>query len=216
MAEISAKLVKELRDQTGAGMMDCKRALQETNGDLEAARRLLREQGMATAAKRAGRATIEGKVIDRVAEDGSKGTLVAVGSETEPVSNNEEFLAFARKVLEAVDAEGPGAEAELETERAELAGRLGENGVVAGTARRVPRFSSSSDSRSPDEREHGVGARRRGSRRRCVPPDSAEALGRGPHGRSGLRHRPADGRVARARDPRRPRRRRRGRDRDRR
>jgi len=135
MAEISAKLVKELRDQTGAGMMDCKRALQETNGDLEAARRVLREQGMATAAKRAGRATTEGKVIDRVAEDGSKGTLVAVGAETEPVSNNEEFLAFARKVLEAVDAEGPGAEAELETERAELAGRLGENVVVAGTAR---------------------------------------------------------------------------------
>ena len=134
-AEISAALVRDLREKTGAGMMDCKRALQETNGDLEAARRLLREQGMATAAKRAGRATTEGKVIDRVAADGSKGTIVAVGSETEPVSNNEEFLAFARKVLEAVDAGGPGAEAELETERAELAGRLGENVVVAGTAR---------------------------------------------------------------------------------
>ena len=135
MAEISAKLVKELRDQTGAGMMDCKRALQETNGDLEAARRLLREQGMATAAKRAGRATTEGKVIDRVAEDGSKGTLVAVGSETEPVSNNEEFLAFAVKVLEAVEREGPAAVEQLDEERQELAAKLGENIVVTGAAR---------------------------------------------------------------------------------
>jgi elongation factor Ts len=135
MAEISAKLVKELRDQTGAGMMDCKRALVETNGDLDAAKRLLRERGKASAAKRAGRATTEGKVVDRVADDGSKGTIVAVGSETEPVSNNEEFLAFARKVLDAVDANGPGAESELEAERVEVAGKLRENIVVAGAAR---------------------------------------------------------------------------------
>ena len=86
MAEISAKLVKELRDQTGAGMMDCKRALEETNGDLEAAKRLLREKGMAAAGKRAGRATTEGLVGYRVADDGSRGMMVAVGCETEPVS----------------------------------------------------------------------------------------------------------------------------------
>ncbi len=135
MAEISAALVKELRDQTGAPMMDCKRALQETNGDMEAAIRVLREKGMAGAAKRAERATPEGKVGYRLAEDARRGTMVAVGCETEPVSNNDQFLAFANKVLEAVEAKGPGAEAELEEERAQLAGKLGENVVVAGAAR---------------------------------------------------------------------------------
>jgi elongation factor Ts len=135
MAEISAKLVKELRDQTGAGMMDCKRALQETNGDIEAAKRLLREKGMATAAKRAGRVTTEGLVGYRLADDGSAGTMVAVGCETEPVSKNEEFQAFARKVLEAVEADGVGAEQALDEERQQLSGKLGENVVVAGAAR---------------------------------------------------------------------------------
>ena len=135
MAEISAQLVKELRDRTGAGMMDCKRALQETNGDMEAAIVLLRERGMAQAAKRAGRETTEGKVGYRLAEDGTKGTLVAVGCETEPVSNNDEFLAYAKKVLEAVDANGVGAEAELEEERVGLSAKLGENIAVAGAAR---------------------------------------------------------------------------------
>src|SRR5262245_14551290 len=135
MAAIAASLVKELRDKTGAGMMDCKRALEETNGDLEAAVTLLREKGMASAAKRAGRETSEGKVGYRLADDGSRGTLVAVGCETEPVSNNDEFLAFAKEVLEAVDARGTGAEAELEEERVQLAGKLGENIVVFGSAR---------------------------------------------------------------------------------
>jgi len=135
MAEISAALVKELRDQTGAPMMDCKRALQEANGDMEAAVRILREKGMAGAAKRSDRVTPEGKVGYRLAEDNRRGTMVAVGCETEPVSNNDEFLAFAKKVLETVEANGPGAEAELEEERAQLAGRLGENIVVAGAAR---------------------------------------------------------------------------------
>ncbi len=135
MAEISAALVKELRERTGAGMMDCKRALQETNGDMDAAIVLLRERGMAQAAKRAGRETTEGKVGYRLAEDGSKGTMVAVGCETEPVSNNDEFLAYAKKVLDAVDAGGVGAEAALDEERVALAVKLGENIVVAGGAR---------------------------------------------------------------------------------
>jgi elongation factor Ts len=135
MAEISAALVKELRDRTGAPMMDCKRALQETNGDMEAAIRLLREKGMAGAAKRSDRATPEGKVGYHLAEDSKRGTMVAVGCETEPVSNNDEFLAFAKKVLEAVEASGPDAAAELEEERVQLAGKLGENVVVAGAAR---------------------------------------------------------------------------------
>ena len=135
MAEISAALVKELRDQTGAPMMDCKRALQETNGDMEAAVRVLREKGMAGAAKRSDRETPEGKVGYRLADENKRGTMVAVGCETEPVSNNEEFLAFAEKVLKAVEADGPGAEAALDEERVLLAGKLGENIVVTGTVR---------------------------------------------------------------------------------
>ena len=135
MTEIAAALVKELRDLTGAGMMDSKRALQDTNGDLEAARTLLRERGLASAAKRAGRETTEGKVNYRVAEDAKRGAIVAVGCETEPVSNNAEFLAFAAKVLDVVQRDGAGAEQELDEERQELAAKLGENIVVAGAAR---------------------------------------------------------------------------------
>ena len=135
MTAISAQLVKELRDQTGAGMMDCKRALTETNGDMEAAVRLLREWGAASAAKRAGRQTPEGKVGYRITDDAKRGTMVAIGCETEPVSNNDGFLSFAEKVLEAVEAGGPGAEASLEEERVELSGKLGENVVVVGATR---------------------------------------------------------------------------------
>jgi elongation factor Ts len=135
MAEISAALVKELRDKTGAGMMDCKRALQETNGDMEAAVVLLRERGMAQAAKRADRAATEGKVGYRIAEDGSKGTMVAVGCETDFVAGSDEFLAYAKKVLEAVEQNGVGAESALDDERVALSAKLGENIVVAGGAR---------------------------------------------------------------------------------
>jgi elongation factor Ts len=134
-AEISAALVKELRDRTGAGLMDCKRALQETNGDLDAAITLLRERGMAQAAKRAGRETTEGKVGYRLADDGSKGTMVAVGCETEPVSNNDEFLAYAKKVLEVVEEKGVGAESTLEEERVAVSAKLGEHIAVVGGAR---------------------------------------------------------------------------------
>jgi elongation factor Ts len=135
VTEISATLVKELRDRTGAGMMDSKRALVEAGGDLDAAQRLLRERGMAQAAKRAGRATTEGKVGYILAEDGTGGTMVAIGCETEPVSNNDEFLAFAETVLRAVDADGVEAIERFDTERQELVAKLGENIVVAGSAR---------------------------------------------------------------------------------
>jgi elongation factor Ts len=90
---------------------------------------------MASAEKRAGRATTEGKVGYRVADDRKRGTIVAVGCETEPVSNNEEFLAYAKKVLEAVEAEGPEGVMRLDEERKQLSGKLGENIVVAGAAR---------------------------------------------------------------------------------
>jgi elongation factor Ts len=130
---ISASLVKELRDATGAGMMDCKRALEETGGDLEAARTLLRERGMAQAAKRAGRATTEGMVGYRI--EGNIGTMVAVGCETEPVSKNDEFMSWAVGVLEAVHADGPEAVDTLEDDRVALSGKLGENIVVVGAER---------------------------------------------------------------------------------
>ena len=135
MSTITAGQVKELRERTGAGMMDCKRALQETNGDVEAAVVLLREKGMANAAKRADRATTEGLVGYRLSSDGRRATMVAIGCETEPVSNNEEFQAFGKKVLDTVEAEGVQAVARFDEERAELSGKLGENIAVAGAAR---------------------------------------------------------------------------------
>ncbi|MEI7759195.1 MAG: translation elongation factor Ts [Thermoleophilia bacterium] len=133
MAEISAGLVKELRELTGAGMMDCKRALQETEGDLEAARTLLREKGMAQAGKRAGRETTEG-LVGVVIEDGA-GSIVGIGCETEPVSKNDEFRSFAERVLRAVHAGGVAAADGFDEERIELMGKLGENIVVVGAER---------------------------------------------------------------------------------
>jgi elongation factor Ts len=130
---ISAAQVKELRDATGAPMMDAKRALQETGGDLDAARTLLRERGMAQVAKRAGRATTEGIVGYRIAD--GYGTIVALGCETEPVSKNEEFQAFAKRLFEAVHAGGPDAVASLEQDRVDTAAKLGENVVVVGAER---------------------------------------------------------------------------------
>jgi elongation factor Ts len=133
MTDVPASLVKQLRDLTGAGMMDCKRALVETGGDLEKAARLLREKGLSEAAKRAGKETREGKVLAHV--QNGLGAMVAVGSETEPVSNNEEFLAFVKRLLEVVESEGPAAAEKLEEERVELIGKLGENIVVHGAER---------------------------------------------------------------------------------
>jgi elongation factor Ts len=114
-------------------MMDAKRALEETGGDLEAARTLLREKGMAQVAKRAGRATSEGLVGYRI--EGGLATMVAVGCETEPVSKNEEFQAFAKRVLETVHADGPDAVEGLEQARVETGAKLGENIVVVGAER---------------------------------------------------------------------------------
>ena len=130
---ISASQVKELRDATGAGMMDCKRALEETEGDLEAARVLLRERGLASAGKRAGRATTEG-LVGFILED-QVASIVGIGCETEPVSNNEEFQSFATKVLRAVHADGPGVADSFEDERVELVAKLGENIVIVSPTR---------------------------------------------------------------------------------
>jgi elongation factor Ts len=134
-AEISAQLVRELRQQTQAGMMDCKRALVETNGDMEAAVTLLREKNLAKADRRAENETPEGLVGYRLADDKTRGTMVAVGSETEPVSKSDEFQAFAKKALDLVEADGIDAVSQLDDEKAELSGKLGENIAVAGAAR---------------------------------------------------------------------------------
>ncbi len=133
MTEISAALVKELREQTAAGMMDCKRALEETGGDLDAARKLLREKGMAQVGKRASRATNEGVVLLDLTPETA--TMVAVGCESEPVSKNEGFRAFAQQVLEQVKANGLGAVDALEDPRAELVSKIGENITVSGAER---------------------------------------------------------------------------------
>jgi elongation factor Ts len=131
MTEITAAMVKELRDATSAGMMDCKRALQETDGDFDAAVTILREKGMASAAKRADRETSEGIVLAKV--DGSTAAIVAVGCETEPVSKNEDFRDFADAVL-AAGFEGRDS-GDLEEQRVDVAARLGENVQIVGTRR---------------------------------------------------------------------------------
>ncbi|MGI8479065.1 MAG: translation elongation factor Ts [Gaiellaceae bacterium] len=133
MSDIPAHLVKQLREMTGAGMMACKRALEETGGELEAARTLLRERGMASAGKRAGRSTSEGLVGHIV--EGLIGSIAGIGCETEPVSKNDEFQAFAERLLRAVHAEGPAAVERFDEERMELVGKLGENIVVVGAER---------------------------------------------------------------------------------
>ena len=135
VTEIGAALVKELRDQTGAGMMACKQALQETGGDLEAARTLLREKGMAAAGKRADRATTEG-LVGVIVEPGVA-SIVGIGCETEPVSKNDAFQAFGESVLRAVQADGPAAADAFDAERTELVAQLGENIVIAGADRFV-------------------------------------------------------------------------------
>jgi elongation factor Ts len=98
MAEITASLVKELRDKTGAGMMDCKKALTETSGDIEAAVDWLRKKGLAAAAKKAGRVAAEGLVA--VAASGSRGAVLEVNAETEFVARNDQFQAFASAAAE--------------------------------------------------------------------------------------------------------------------
>jgi elongation factor Ts len=133
VSEIGALLVKELRERTGAGMMDCKRTLQETGGDIEAAIVLLREKGMAAAGKRADRATTEGLV--GVLVEGGVGAIVGVGCETEPVSRSDEFQAFAERALRLVHTSGPAALVDLDDERTALIGKLGENIVTVGADR---------------------------------------------------------------------------------
>ena len=144
MAEITAALVKELRDKTGAGMMDCKRALTENSGELEAAVDWLRTKGLAAAAKKAGRVAAEGLV--GLATAAKSGALVEINSETDFVARNELFQDFVRLVaalavaaerdveaLKAASFAGNGKT--VEGELTDLIGRIGENMVLRRVAR---------------------------------------------------------------------------------
>lgn len=99
---ITAQSVKELREITGAGMMNCKKALVETDGDIEKAVELLREKGLAAAAKKAGRVAAEGLVKTYISDDKKKASIVEVNCETDFVAANEQFIAFVDKVAELV------------------------------------------------------------------------------------------------------------------
>src|SRR5690606_32448724 len=98
MTQISAAMVKELRDKTGAGMMDCKQALIENNGDIEAAIDWLRKKGLSRAAKKSGRVAAEGLVAATVR--GNRGVVVEANSETDFVARNEEFQALVRSIAD--------------------------------------------------------------------------------------------------------------------
>lgn len=110
---ITAELVKDLREKTGAGMMDCKKVLTETDGDMEKAIELLRERGIAKAAKKSDRIAAEGLVYAYVTSDKKVGTLVEVNSETDFVAKNEDFRAFVADVAEQVATKNPADVAEL-------------------------------------------------------------------------------------------------------
>src|SRR5215469_7671096 len=135
MAEVTAALVKDLREKTGAGMMDCKRALSETQGDLEGAVDWLRKKGLAAAAKKAGRTAAEGLV--GVAVKGNVGAIVEVNAETDFVARNDTFQKFVANVAELalthVDidrlklAPYPGAGRKVEEELTHLIATIGEN-----------------------------------------------------------------------------------------
>jgi elongation factor Ts len=114
-------------------MMDCKRALEATSGDLEAAVSHLREKGLASAGKKAARETTDGLVGFMVSN--GAGSIVGVGSETDFVAKNDEFQAFAERVLRAVHTEGEGAVDGLDQERTQLIAKLGENIVIVGAER---------------------------------------------------------------------------------
>jgi len=146
--EITASLVKELRERTGAGMMECKKALSETAGDIDAAAESLRKSGLAKADKKAGRVAAEGRIV--AAQDGNKAVLVEVNSETDFVAKDDNFVAFADAVAQAALASGADdAEAlksakvasgdTVEESRAAVIAKVGENVQV----RRLAKIDSS-------------------------------------------------------------------------
>ncbi len=151
MAEITAGMVKELREMTGLGMMDCKRALVETDGDFKAAEELLRIKSGAKASKASSRVAAEGVVSSFIMADGKIGAVVEINCETDFVAKNEDFVAFANGVAQTVANNDPadvealvsltisGGSATVEETRKALVMKLGENMTV----RRFSRFATS-------------------------------------------------------------------------
>lgn len=141
MAEITASLVKELRERTGAGMMECKKALTESNGDIDAAAEALRKSGLAKADKKAGRVAAEGRVA--MAQEAGKAVLVEINSETDFVAKDANFVAFTEAVanaaLGAADIDALKSASidgkTVEEARAELIAKVGENVQVRRMAR---------------------------------------------------------------------------------
>lgn len=144
MANVTAAMVKELRDKTGAGMMDCKTALNETGGDLEAAVDWLRKKGLAKAAKKAGRVAAEGLIA--VESAGHTATVLEVNSETDFVARNDQFQAFAREAakialmgegtVEALEAAHfPGSQTTVKDRMQELIATIGENMTLRRVAK---------------------------------------------------------------------------------
>jgi len=132
MAAISASLVKELRERTGLGMMECKKALTEADGDIERAIEDLRKNSGLKAAKKAGRTAAEGAIVTQVAADGSYGAMLEVNSETDFVARDENFKGFATKVLAKVfetksENVAEIMDGELEDARNQLVQKIGEN-----------------------------------------------------------------------------------------
>lgn len=148
---VTASLVKDLREKTGAGMMDCKKVLTETDGDMEKAIELLRERGIAKAAKKSGRVAAEGLVEAYISEDGKVGAVVEVNSETDFVGKNEEFKTFVMNVAKQIVEKNPAdVEALLAQESIEVAGKTVQEVLVEKIAtigenmniRRFARFES--------------------------------------------------------------------------
>ena len=138
---VTAKLVKELRDRTGLGMMDCKRALEDAGGDIDTAIDQMRKKSALKAAKKAGRTTAEGLLGLRVAENGKRAALVEVNIETDFAARNEKFVRFVASVLDAVFNDGGDTETVVQRfadERETLVQEIGENIAV----RRVARLDS--------------------------------------------------------------------------
>jgi elongation factor Ts len=138
MTEISASLVKELRELTGLGMMECKKALVEADGDLKKAEELLRIRSGAKASKAAGRVAAEGVIGAWLAADAKLGALAELNCETDFVAKNEDFVAFAREVAEAVARDNPAdvqALAKFEARRQALVQKIGENISIRRIAR---------------------------------------------------------------------------------
>lgn len=131
MSEITASLVKELRERTGAGIMDCKKALVETNGDIEAAIENMRKNGQAKAAKKASRVAAEGIVLSRVTSDNKTGYVVELNCETDFVAKDQSFTKFANEVADYVLANNvsdlAALQAHFEEERTTLVAKIGEN-----------------------------------------------------------------------------------------